>query len=390
MKVLFLSTHVFSQSGSSYAMRETIRRVAKNGVDPLVVVPDSPDSRELFSSAEFHVFFIRMARLRNVLNPFVHISYLLSLIPLIFRLLQIIRSQGVELVHFNEINDIVAGVAARLCGVPCVCHIRADGLPAVQQRVFLWILKRLVKTIVVPSESTGNWVRSGLADGGPDVQVVYDHAFDASEYDPSLSGDRVREELGISSASCLVLLVSKLRIKKGHVCFIRAAEQLSDEHPEMVFVIVGDALNGHEAEAAEIQEIGRALGAKRQLFFLGIRRDLPNIYAAADIVVHCPTYPDPYPTVVLLGMIMGKPVVGSDIGGITEQLDGKNSGVLVPPDNSTALAEALLMLFGSPERRKELSEGARRRALDLFAPGTQARHLLTIYRRILDSRSPTF
>src|SRR5262249_25442921 len=149
----------------------------------------------------------------------------------------------------------IAGAAARSCGVPAVCHVRAD-CPAQPYRwLLLSTLKKIVRGIAVPSRFTGSWIADASPELGGRIRRGYDSAFDADGYRPEMSGSKVREELGIADDVALVVLVSKLVPVKGHACFIRAAEKVHQSSQKIQFVIVGGAVPGHEAEAAETEKL---------------------------------------------------------------------------------------------------------------------------------------
>ena len=110
--------------------------------------------------------------------------------------------------------------------------------------------------------------------------------------------------------------------------------------------------------------------------------DLPAVYAACDIAVHCPVFPDTYPTVVLLAMAAGKAVIGSATGGIPEQINDGETGLLVPANDPEALAQAILELARDPDRRKSLAAAARTKVREEFAPETQVRLLMEVYAEV--------
>jgi glycosyltransferase involved in cell wall biosynthesis len=383
LTVLFFATDVAHQSGASYALRETVRRVASQGARTIVVLPDNAESRQVFPANEFEAAYIPMQRIRNTLNPATQGKSLFLLAPTIARLCRIIRERSVDIVHFNEYRDLHAGFAARLTGIPCVCHIRAPGIP----RHYRWLLRNILKStvdaIVVPSKSTERWIAADLKGLASRVNLIHDFAFDMDLYDPTLSGSVFRSELGVSNDVPVVVLVSKLLKWKGHEIFIKAAELVLKEAEGVRFVIVGSAVDGHEQDSNEIQALAEKLVPQEALSFVGLRTDLPLIYAASDIAVHCPTYPDPYPTVVLLPMLMGKPVIGSDIGGIPEQIEDNVTGILVPSNDPTALARAILQLVRDADKRKSLGSTAMARSRESFAPAKQARMLIDLYEGLL-------
>jgi|SRR6185437_115503 glycosyltransferase involved in cell wall biosynthesis len=394
-KVLFFSTAVTNQSGSSYALRETVRRVEASGVKSLLVVPNSLGSRQMFPKNEFNVIYLEMRRPRRTYNLLALGRYFLFFPITLFALVRIIRQENCDLVHFNEITDFIAGLAAKFCGVSCVCHVRHDGIPQPHRWLLLLMLKGTVQAIVVPSRSTAAWIASERSDLANRIKLIYDYAFDVNEYSPSISGKDFRAELGIDEDVVLVVLVSKLVTIKGHHCFIRAAAKaLSTSKGKMCFVVVGGEVPGHETEAREIESLASTLIAGDGLRFVGSRSDLPVVYAACDIAVHCPIYPDPYPTVVLLPMLVGKPVIGSNIGGIPEQIEHGENGVLVPPNDSNALASAIIDLSDDTMRRQKLGIAAMRKILKELAPHTQGQLLANLYASVLsgehDNRQAIF
>jgi glycosyltransferase involved in cell wall biosynthesis len=355
-------------------------------VRPVIVVPDSTDSRQLFSGIEGEIVHLKMRRARLTWNVWTHATFFLSLPATLLALRRLIRRKNVDLVHFNEITDFIAGVAAKSCGVPCVCHVRADGLPNPYRWLLLATLNRVANTVVVPSKSTGAWLVAGAPTLSGKIRLIYDYAFDVREYEKEPSGADLRRELGIGPNDVLVLLVSKLLVWKGHLVFIRAAEQVFKTAPNTHFAIVGGAVSGHEREEAEIRALAQELLPGRPFHFVGPRSDLAHVYAASDIAVHCPIYPDPYPTVVLLGMLAGKPVIGTEIGGIPEQIENGRTGVLVPPADPAALADAILRLAQDAARRSRLGSAAREEIKINFAPARQGQLLTELYERAIQSK----
>jgi glycosyltransferase involved in cell wall biosynthesis len=379
MKVLFFSSYVSHESGASHAMRETIRRVAARGLQPIVVVPNCEGSKQMFPGTEFDVVYLNIERPRKTRNPLVHARFFLSSLPTLLALRRIIRQREIDVVHFNEITDFLAGIAGWFCGKPCVCHVRADGISNLHRRLLILLLKRVADAVIVPSKSTAAWIRGEDDELAGKTRLIYDHAFDMREYDGPTSGAAFRAECGFSPDDFLVILVSKLVAPKGHECFIRAAERVLNVSPGIRFAIVGGTVPGHDDEAFKIRSLAKQLAPTPGLRMVGHRMDLPAVYAACDIAVHCPVFPDTYPTVVLLAMTAGKPIIGSATGGIVEQIDNGNTGLLVAVNDPDALAQAVLDLARDPDRCKSLGAAARKKVREEFAPETQARLLLEVY-----------
>jgi glycosyltransferase involved in cell wall biosynthesis len=380
LRVLYFSTFVSRESGASYALRQMVRRVARSGIRSTVVIPDSLESREMFSDQEFDVVYLEMQRPRRTFNFVTHASYCLSFPKTLLALRRLIRDRNVQIVHCNEITDFIAAFAAKLSGVPCVYQVRHDGIPNPYRRVLTLTLKTTADAIVVPSKSTATWLGSDVNSLAERISLIYDYAFDPDEYQTGTSGIAVRRELGIGSNEIFVILVSKLVTPKGHLCFVRAAEIAQASSTRIRFAIVGGPVPGHEGEALTIQALARKVAPS--ILFLGARLDLAEVYAACDIAVHCPIYPDTYPTVVLLPMLMGKPVIGTRIGGIPEQIEHGKTGVLVPPDDPGALARAFLDLAQDPCARATFGGAAMKKLRGELATQAQGSLLAELYRKV--------
>jgi glycosyltransferase involved in cell wall biosynthesis len=283
----------------------------------------------------------------------------------------------------NEITDIFFGLAASLAGVPCICHVRADGIGNPYRAVLVGLLRLLADRVIVPSVSTRNWIANESAAVNPRMTIIYDCAFDLNRYDPKVSGAGFRREFGIRENAPLVLLVSKLQTAKGHLCFIQAAKEVWSQLPQTRFVVIGGAVEGHEGEAAVIRKAAAPGERNGYLQMLDVLPDLTGAFAAADIVVHCPVYPDPYPTVMLLGMAMQKALVASNIGGIPEQVEDQSSGLLFPAGDSNALAGLLMDLIRDPQKRLSLGLEARRRVRVICDPARQVEQIIEQYKSVL-------
>lgn len=190
----------------------------------------------------------------------------------------------------------------------------------------------------------------------------------------------LQAELGVADDEKIVVNASMIKFWKGQHIFIEAAAEALKQFPDTVFLIIGEAQFGKDKEyerqlSAQVDELNLAGRVK----FLGFRRDVYRLVAAADCLVHCPVTSDPLPTIVLEAMAAETPVIGSCIGGIPEQVDHQKTGLLVEPDNAQALAQAVVQMLKNLERGKYFAQAAQKKLQQEFSLESFARKFEQIY-----------
>ena len=104
-----------------------------------------------------------------------------------------------------------------------------------------------------------------------------------------------------------------------------------------------------------------------RIHFAGFRSDVPDLMAACDIVAHSSTAPEPFGRVIVEGMLSSKPVVATNAGGASELIENGETGVLVPPNDATAMQGAFVELQQRAAYREQLAGAGRRSALERFS-----------------------
>jgi len=177
-----------------------------------------------------------------------------------------------------------------------------------------------------------------------------------------------------------VIVVANLRAEKGHDVLIDAAPEVTRQFPDVRFEFVGA---GPELE--RLRARARAAGVGDAIAFLGHREDVGARLDAADIFV-LPSRSDAFPNAVLEAMAAGLPVVASSVGGICELVDDGRNGLLVPPDDASALADRICRLMSDAPWAASLGEAARRDAeatysFDRMVDGFERTYLSELARR---------
>jgi glycosyltransferase involved in cell wall biosynthesis len=138
--------------------------------------------------------------------------------------------------------------------------------------------------------------------------------------------------------------VAMFRHSKGHHVLLQAVPEILRSEPRAVFLWVGDGVG-----RSSLQQDITTAGLQESVHLTGFREDVAGCLAAMDIVVLPSIKSDGVPQVVLQALAMHKPVVASAVGGIPEVIYHQRTGVLVPPNDPQALAEAVVQVLHNPQ-----------------------------------------
>ena len=199
------------------------------------------------------------------------------------------------------------------------------------------------------------------------ASVVYPPVLGPEPVDHFEVRTRIRTELNTAKDAVVVLIVSRIEQLKGHAVLLDALGRLRDVEGWACW-IVGGAQRPHEVELLrELQATGNRLGIAERLRYLGPRSDVPAVMAAADIYCQPNTGPEGFGLTFVEALRAGLPVVTSNIGGAAEIVT-PDCGILCPPGDVRAVADALRELITDLDRRQRLALAGPTRAAELCEP----------------------
>lgn len=173
---------------------------------------------------------------------------------------------------------------------------------------------------------------------------------------------------------------ARLERWKGTEEFLRAAATVAVRAPRVRFLVVGGTLYGREeTHARRLPLLARELGLGSRVRFCGYRADALELMASADVVVHSSLRPDPFPMVVLEAMGLGVPIVATRTRGPEEAIAHVRTGLLVPPGDVDALAEAMSSLATNDVARRRLGAAARSTVMERFTADRMAARFGELY-----------
>jgi glycosyltransferase involved in cell wall biosynthesis len=210
------------------------------------------------------------------------------------------------------------------------------------------------------------------------VHVVY-AGVDVSRFDPARAdGTKVRREWNVADSETLLLQVGA-RDWKGWRDVLSAAAILAERVPDLVVAIVACK---DDAERERVLAFARERGIGERTRAIGFRSDMPDVLAAADIVVDLSYEGLGITGTIREAMALGRPVVASAAGGNPELVEDGKSGFLVPARDPAALAGAVERLVRDPALASRLSRAARARVVAGFSTDVRLDRIEALYRRL--------
>lgn len=177
------------------------------------------------------------------------------------------------------------------------------------------------------------------------------------------------------------------RHKKAQHLGIAALGRLAD-HPNAHLWICGDVPDGGDPSyLAELKQLTARNGLADRVHFLGWRKDVPSVVRQSDVAI-LPSidHSESFGLVLAEAMALGKPCIGSTVGGIPEVIEDGTTGVVCDPD-PTALSGAMRRLIESPELRGRMGRAGFDRVRELFGLERQVSRIAGVFRRVLHERA---
>jgi glycosyltransferase involved in cell wall biosynthesis len=202
------------------------------------------------------------------------------------------------------------------------------------------------------------------------VRIVHNgvQAAEAGPIDP-----RIAE---LSHAGPVIGALTLLRPGKGLGTLIDAMPRILERHPAVQVAIIGE---GPELERLRTQAALR--GAAHAVHFLGASPDPASMLRGMDVFIH-PSWAEAFPYVILEAMSLGRAIVASDVGGVSEALVDGESGLLIPPRDQEAIAIKLISLLDDPDRRTRMGAMALDRQHNLFTATKMIQGTAAIYNEV--------
>lgn len=218
----------------------------------------------------------------------------------------------------------------------------------------------------------------------PRRMTVIHSAVDSEHFRPENRDEELRREWGITGDRVAIGLVARFQHIKGQREFLRAAAEVARRAPDACFVLFGRKVPENRAR---LQEWITELGIPQDRIVIETR-DVPieRVIASVDIGVSASLGSEGFSRIAVEYMASGLPVVATSVGALPEIVMEGETGYIVPPRDSSAMATRLLPLVGDAELRARLGEAARARAISNYNQARFLGDVVAFYEGLLEDK----
>lgn len=352
MKKIIFIDHTPFAGGAQYVLSDHISNLDKKRFSPVVICSfDSPTLADLYQRSGAKVYKIKFGRLKTF-SP-IAISHLWQSVREIARIISLERP---DLIVSNTVRaHIIGSVVARKYSLPLIWIIRDYTFP----RPLFRLLSFIPSKILTVSKDLLSFYR---IDSTPRGLVIYV----GTDFDKKLKKinskkiQELKQDFGITKDCVVVGFAGRLVGWKGSGVLVDSIALMKKDLPTLKCLIVGGGKGQDDNIEEELKRKIRSLGLEDQVVLVGEMgiEEMPCYFKLFDIFVHPSFEPEPFATVVVQAMMTKLAVIGTNLGGTPEIIKNGQNGLLVPPNDSIALAEAIKSLAKDRGTRESLGKEA--------------------------------
>jgi glycosyltransferase involved in cell wall biosynthesis len=400
MKILLASYFVLPNPGGIWTYVQQLRRGIENCGHEVDLMTHSPDFKKYVHQKNGSVFY--KSKVRELVKARVYRSFQARSLPMHPDILEIEIERYVmemafaalglnryDLIHTQDIISTRAAARVKPAKTPLVATIHGSlinetiGLEALApDDLVLWeYLKQHEYLGVMSSDEAimpSVWLKNVYVHqfGVPDSKM----SFVSNGIDIDLFRKGMKEPLQVKKPRNKKVIICNARLSKvkGHVHLFAALAKLKADYENWVCWLVGD---GEIRD--DLLQIRQQFGLEDDILFLGNRNDVPTLLKAAHICV-LPSLLENCPYAVMEAHVAGTPIIASNVGGISEMIQHKKTGLLISLDNPDALYHAIKKLLKRDRMRKTLGKNAREWGRKNWSIESMTSQTIQVYQRAID------
>ncbi|OGP95270.1 MAG: hypothetical protein A2157_13815 [Deltaproteobacteria bacterium RBG_16_47_11] len=298
-------------------------------------------------------------------------------LKLAFSIREFIKKNRIDIIHCHGYKSNFYGLLASKGQVPSVTtnHNWLTAHWKLKTYCFLdslWI-RFFDRIVAVSNEVKKDMLRYKI----PEEKIrVIDNGIALERFAKLVETNNMKSQLGFDEKIRIIGTIGSLGIEKGHIYLLEAARQILDIVKDLRFLIIGDG-----PLRKPLEEKSEKLGIKKQVIFMGERKDIPELLMAMDIFV-LPSVKEGLPIALLEAMAAKRPVIATRVGAIPKVIENKDIGILVEPKDIKGLRDAIMNLINDPGRMNLLAREGFNRVSTNFSSDEMGKNYLKLYMEI--------
>jgi glycosyltransferase involved in cell wall biosynthesis len=359
-----------------------------NGVSVSVLVPNGGNAAQRLRAEGVDTVMIPLHRVRATFRPRPLFDLVRYFPGEVAAIREVIRDRGIDVVQIEGLVNPHAAIAARREECAIIWQLLDTRPPMTVRRLMMPLVIRLADVVMSTGRAVAR-VHPGAETLGDRLRPFFPPVDRDDFRAENVDATAARRDYGFSPDDLVLVSVGNLNPQKGHEYLLHAVGLLRRDGRPVKALIVGASHETHLAYERELYTLcGRLdLEIGRDVVFAGAVDDVRPALAAADIfVLSSVPRSEGIPTAAEEAMMMGLPVVATDVGGVAELVEDGVTGFVVPPLRQQALADAVLRA-GDPAIRAAMGARARERAAALCAVERCSQVHLEAYERALEHRA---
>lgn len=276
----------------------------------------------------------------------------------LMNLRRLVRREAPDVIHCHRGKDHWLAAQLRFVGLGSIPIVRTRHVVVPMREHILnrWLFSRATARVIAVSSKAAESLGSLGMKQGTHLRVIYS-AVDICRFSPDHRNPGFRTQVGTPPDAPFVGLVARIQNIKGQRVFLQAAKLILAEFPECRFLVAGA---GSEWKFTALRDAAREIGTEGQTVFRGWLENVEEAVASLDVGVIASLGSEGSSRVAYEYMASGVPVVATSVGCIPEIVRNGETGLVIPPNDPTALAEAVLRVL----RDKSFARRMRDTALD--------------------------
>lgn len=296
----------------------------------------------------------------------------------VFEIMNIIKKEDVDIVHIQGLLNLTGAFAAKIAHKKIVWHLIGSLYPKTILLLIMPLIILFSDYMIFIADKLSRYYLRGKYKKIDNYQVIY-NGIDLKNFKP-LNKSILREEMKISDQYHIIGCVGNINPAKGYEYLLEALSLIKTK--KVICVIAGAKMDSQLEYYKMLKNYVIKHEIEEKVIFLGKRNDIPEIMNSLDIFI-LPSVTEGTPMAILEAMAMGKAIIATDVGGISEQIENDHDGIIIKAKKPFQLAKMIDNILNDDNLRNRLQEKARLTVENKFSIEKSVYSHINIYKKLL-------